>query len=290
MKKCIFYLLPFLFALEAINAQSLLPKVDSLVNDIRLIAEKTDNLILHKIKMDSEGYHSGNSTNSFEWLFELYYDAKGVLRKSNSFYYHDEVICTIYYDTNGMAIYTSYFSLSDANGSYSIERYLHNDEELLYLNHIGKGTEYYNISDVELIEQEIIILKLMNVTSIPAIRNTFYDNVLSVSDFQNTFLHVFDSEGLRYNGEFPRAPEDKKVAVKFTMPEKGDVAFLTQNKVAFYEKPKGDILFTLNIRHDIKIIDVIKDWYKISITTYGSDTIEGYIHGEFIAPVERPAE
>jgi hypothetical protein len=272
-----------------------LKDVDSVVNDIRLEAGKINSQVLYKAVLWHDGYIEPAYNGSYEWLFELYFDVENKLRKTISRYrLEDDKSCMIYYDTAGVAIYTSYFAWG-MTGLYSTERYLDKYGKLLYVNHISKADDYHTLSSADLIADEIIIRKgyyEIDRWVVPSVHDAFYDSVLFVSDFQNQFLQGFDPEGWRYEGIFPMPPKEKKYPVRFNMPKKGDTTSLTQNSVSVYVKPASEslILFTLNIRRDIKIIDIKKDWYKVSVPTIGGDTVMGYILGAFLEPVEKIIE
>lgn len=290
MKKRIICFVALFFNVGVAAAQVSLSQVDSLVNEVRLGVKETDNLILYKVKLDYDGgYYAGNYEGYFEHLFEMYYDTVGNLKKMNYIYYPDYYQTTFYFDTSGMAVCTTYFTQSML-GSYSAERYLDGQGELLYVYHVSRD-DFQLPASVEQISIERIIRRAATGAVIPETNDVLYNTVRSIEGFQEFFLDFYGPERLRYGNEFPHVPEEKKVPVRFTMPEKGDVTSLTQNGVAVYKKPTQEslILFTLDIRHDIKIIDIKGDWYKISMTTYGGDTIEGYIHGEYLAKVERLA-
>lgn len=287
MKKQIFCFISFLLAVGVTKAQTPLIQVDSLVNEIRREVRATDDLDLFKVKLDADGYYLGDSDSRYKWLVELYYDSAGNLKKTVALYDHDDESCVTYYNDKGIAVYTSYY-ICGMNGLGSSERYLDENGELLYVHHVSRD-DWWLPSAVELISLERIIRRASPRATIPEVGDKFYDNVRCINDFKAVYLEAFDPEGQRYERKFPTPPEDMKCHVRFTMPKKGDITSLTQNEVAVYKKPTREsrILFTLDIRRDIEITGIKGDWYKISINTYDSGKVEGYIHREYIAPVEK---
>lgn len=286
-KQFIFYFIAFFCSIVQSNAQVPIYEIDSLVNGIRLEVKAIDKPDLFKVKLDHEGYHPGNYEGYYEWQFDLYYDADGNIKKTITLYSYDDASCITYYNNTGVAIFTSYY-IAGMNGLESSERYLDGEGELLYVYHVSRD-DWCLPQAVELISSERIIRRASPIATVPNVGNEFYDNVRSIDDFKKVYLDIFDSEDHRHGGEFPIPPENMKQRVRFTMPEKGDITSLTQNGVVVYKKttPESLILFTLDIRRDIEIIDRQGDWYKIAMKACGGDTLEGYIQGEYLAPIER---
>lgn len=283
MKK-IYILFVNILILCTIDAQVPVSQVDSLVNECKRIMKETDNQVLYKVFLDNNGYQE-DLNNSFEWSFILYFDKKGILKKTMSVYYreHNES-CWIYYNATGVAMFTSFYSCS-IDGMYSIERYLDEEGQLLYLNHISKADEPDFIS-AEYIVNEQIIRRASPIAVFPKIENAFYDDILSSEDFKNKYLEIFDFEGVILKDKVLK-PE-KVQSVKFTAPLEGDTTSLNQNNVFVFQKPSFNsrIVDKLHIRRDIVILGKKGEWYKISLSNL-SKRVEGYIHKDCLSPVEK---
>jgi len=267
-----------------VKAQVPVHEVDSLVNVCKLKVEKIDNQILYRTYLGYDGYTS--KYNPEEWFFTLYFDAEGRIKKTRAIYYNEDYeSCWMYYNSTGIAIYTSYYSCS-MNGIYSIERYLDEEGKLLYLNHISKEDERHPTS-AELIVSEQIIRRASSIAEIPQIGYMFYDNVLSFNDFENAYIIFFHNGNIALNGKVEK-PKETQV-VQFISPSKGDTTSLNQNDVFVYQKPMFNslIIDKLHIRRDIVIVGKKGEWYKVSLKTPFGKKLEGYIRKEYVTAVEK---
>lgn len=284
MKK-IFCLLAVILVFITLGAQVPIRQVDSLVNVCRQKVDEIDNQILYKTYIDYNGYTL--KYNPIEWLYTLYFDAKGRLKKTRAIYQKEDYeSCWMYYDSTGIAMYTSYYACS-MNGMYSIERYLDEEEKLLYLNHVAKEDERHPTSPEHIIYEQII-RRASPGANIPIIDYGFYDRVFSRNDFVN--LVIDDIRSAATEGKIVK-PENTQ-PVKFIAPEKGDTTSLNQNDVFIYQKPtlNSRIIDKLYIRRDIVIQDKKDEWYKIALAEPWGKKLEGYIHKDYLAPVEKVVE
>lgn len=99
-----------------------------------------------------------------------------------------------------MATYTTYYSCSDSDGSYSIERYLNEDKNLLYVNHIVKGIEWSTNSS-ELVEEKIVRRSSV-VGTIPQISDELYNKILSIEDLNKLVSIFFNPDGVYWAGKY----------------------------------------------------------------------------------------
>lgn len=86
---CLLFLGLFIF--KSTNAQTPVSQVDSLVSEYRLMAKEIDNQILYKTILNGTGFQD-EDVNHYEWLFILYFDAVGSLKRSIGI---DEVVIYI---------------------------------------------------------------------------------------------------------------------------------------------------------------------------------------------------
>lgn len=231
-------------------------------------------------QIDKEVLYKTEPINIGEQSLTLYFDNDKILRKTKIIYYDDNYeSCWTYYDSTGIAIYTSYYAWS-MNGAYSIERYLDNMGNLLYVNHIGKQ-DLQSLNSIEPFIQEQIIRRKSSNAVTPFIDDVFYDKVSTLNDLKSIVVEYID------NVEITK-PE-KTQDVRFVSPSKGDTTSLYQNDVYIYAKPSlnSRIKDKVHICRNIIILDRIKEWYKISLTNPWQVKIEGYNHKDFLAPVKR---
>lgn len=268
-----------------LGAQVPIRQVDSLVNVCKQEVDNIDNQMLYRIYIGYEGYTL--KYNPEEWFFTLYFDVEGKLKKTRAIYYKEDYeSCWMYYDSTGIAIYTSYYACS-MNGMYSIERYLDEEEKLLYLNHVAKEDEQ-NPNASEYIIYEQIIRRASPIAKIPNTDYRLYDNVFSLNDFANMVIANIGSTAI--DGKITK-PENTQ-PVKFIAPEKGDTTSLNQNDVFIYQSPtlNSRVVDKLYIRRDIVIQDKMDEWYKITLSEPWGKKTEGYIHKDYLAPVEKVIE
>lgn len=285
--KNIYLLLITLFSLGAVKAQTPVSLVDSLVNESRLMAKKIDNQIRYKTFLNGSGFHD-EEVNHNEWLIILYFDAAGELKRSKGMYSYTDASCNIYYDSLGVAAYSIYHSCSDADGIYSIERYLDKNKKLLYVNQISKGMEQ-SPNSAELVEEKIVTRSSV-VGPIPKIGDVFYDEILSIEDLNKIALDYFDPDRKLLGREISMPKQVK--SIKFTIPKKGDITSLIQNEVPIYTKPSLESLriAEINIRPNIEILEVKGEWYKVATEGCYSRRMEGYIHRDFLPLAEQEIE
>lgn len=274
----IYFLLIVVFISGSVKSQVALEQVDSLIIDAKAKVNKIDSEVLYKVDLESYGYIGEDNI----WL---YFDSQGVLKKSKFVLIEDDYeSCWIYYDSTQVAFYTSYYAWS-MTGAYSIERYLDDSGNLLYLNHVGKQ-ELQSLNSIEPFMQEQIIRRSPN-SLIPSTDYLIYDNVLSIDSLNKVFVDAFNVDTIKLSGKISNLQESQ--AIKFVAPSKGDTVSLNQNDVFIYQKPSLDsrVKDKIHICRNIVILDKIREWYKISLTNSWLVKIEGYIHKDFLAPVER---
>ena len=251
-------------------------QIDSLVKENNCIISQINNAVLYKTFLYYDGYRIDKNDMVYETSVTLFFNSDGTLKKAQIDYFTvgDEGTSQ-YFFNQGVVVYSTYFSYSAMNNGYSISRRLDNNGDLIKIDYIRRDDDRKGV----IIEH---IQKIGGYDSYSPITNgLFFEKIVDVKSFESVLrdLHI------NYDIQRP----ENTISVTFIEPQKGDITNLNENNVFVYQKPSFDsrIIDNLNIRPDIIILDAKKDWCKI---TLGTNNLEGYIHRDHLAPVEKIIE
>jgi len=246
------------------------------VKENNCIISQINNAVLYKTFLYYDGYRIDKNDMVYETSVTLFFNSDGTLKKAQIDYFTvgDEGTSQ-YFFNQGVVVYSTYFSYSAMNNGYSISRRLDNNGDLIKIDYIRRDDDRKGV----IIEH---IQKIGGYDSYSPITNgLFFEKIVDVKSFESVLrdLHI------NYDIQRP----ENTITVTFIEPQKGDITNLNENNVFVYQKPSFDsrIIDNLNIRPDIIILDAKKDWCKI---TLGTNNLEGYIHRDHLAPVEKIIE
>lgn len=294
MKNSKYYLfLILLLFYTKVYSQSSLDIRVSQISD--LANSNIKNKFLRKVYLDLSGNyttkHQCDQTDERE-LYTLYFDMQGQLRKIHVYYkdldheentYHE-------FDNNGYTIRSIFHAESPTSNGYSIIRYMNPSDiegyeviPLIYLDlmRFEDDGDEYDISLIERVSKNGLYYPTIE-DDIFADRNISQEfTKVNISEIVNVINEKFNYKLKKFHSP------DEYLNIQFIDPSIGDVTFLMSNDVPMYENLDSKMFYKISSREKVTILDRKNEWYKVLRgNIYDSKRKEGYIHKDYLSPIE----